>query len=130
MACREGDESSMDAEKMAHSHPEKAESEREILYTHRKALPAIKSIETSAEEVYGKTNFLVRRSIVRILQTGIVEEFQSQKRRRHALTVHEILERLPKYLEGQSEIKTPSLTNLYFYYRLAQCDYKRRSGME
>ncbi|MFX0116830.1 MAG: hypothetical protein ACFFB3_19940 [Candidatus Hodarchaeota archaeon] len=115
MAYREGDELSMDAEKIAHSHSEEAESEREILYTHWKALPAIKSIEASAEEVYGKTNFLVRRSVVRILRTGIIEEFQSQKRRRHALTAQEILERLPKYLEGQSEIKTPSLTNLYFH---------------
>ncbi|MFW9914107.1 MAG: hypothetical protein ACFFGZ_00730 [Candidatus Thorarchaeota archaeon] len=100
---------------MTQSHPEEVKNEREILYSYWKALPAIKSVEASAEEVYGKSNFLVRRSIMRILRTGIIEEFQSQKRRRHALTAQEILDRLPKYLEGRSGIKAPSLTNLYFH---------------
>ncbi|MFQ5979913.1 MAG: hypothetical protein ACE5OZ_17415 [Candidatus Heimdallarchaeota archaeon] len=105
----------MDTENLTTSNPNGPSNERQVLFDFWKILPPLISIDASSEEIYGKTNFFLRRAIVRILRTGIIEEFKGQKRRRHALTAQEILDLLPRHLEDDPEIKIPSLTNLYFH---------------
>jgi hypothetical protein len=115
MGCIEGSEFTMDTENLSSSHPNRASNNRQVLFDFWKTLPPLQSIDASPEEIYGKTNFYLRRAIIRTLRTGIMEEFNSEERRRHALTAQEILDLLPKHLEGHPEIKIPSLTNLYFH---------------